>query len=163
MKVMVTGHRPEKIGGYDPNNPIRVALRAAMRSRLLAHAPEVAITGMALGIDQDFAQVCLEVNIPYIAAVPFPEQPSKWPPASQEHYRWLLRQASKVVYVSLPGYSREKMLIRNEWMVDHVGEDGIVIAVWDGSPGGTGSCVTYANRRKRKIDRIDPDAVAGSL
>jgi uncharacterized phage-like protein YoqJ len=163
MKVMVTGHRPEKIGGHDKDNFVRVALRAAMRERLLVHAPEVTITGMALGIDQDFAAVCLDLKIPFIAAVPFAGQESMWPRESQEWYRYLLTLAHEVVYVSEPGYARDKMFIRNEWMVDHVGPDGVVIAVWDGSSGGTGSCVNYADRRKRKIDRIDPDAVVSGL
>lgn len=163
MKIMVTGHRPDKIGGYDKSNPVRVALRAAMRERLLALKPEVAISGMALGIDQDFAWICVDEEIPFIAAVPFGGQESMWPKQSQDSYRMLLALAREVVYVSDPGYSKEKMFIRNEWMVDHVGDDGVVLAVWDGSSGGTGSCVSYAKRRGRKIDIIDPDSVVSGL
>jgi uncharacterized phage-like protein YoqJ len=36
------------------------------------------------------------------------------------------------------------MQIRNEWMVDNA---HIVLALWDGSSGGTGNCIKYANRK----------------
>lgn len=162
MKLCVTGHRPEKIGGYDPMNEVRVALRKEMRRVLVELAPELAISGMALGIDQDFVSVCIDLHIPFIAAVPFLGQESTWPTESQRIYFALLDRADKVVYVSEPGYANWKMDTRNKWMVDEVGEDGVVMAVWDGSPGGTGNCVRYAESR-RKIVKIDPDAVVSSL
>lgn len=163
MKVMVTGHRPNKLGGYDENNPIRVALKDVMRERLAALSPEEAMCGMALGIDQDFGWLCVELGVPFIAAVPFEGQETTWPAASQKRYHELLAHAKEVVYVSDPGYSNEKMHDRNHYMVNWVGEDGVVMAIWDGSSGGTGSCVTYAKKRKRKIDLIDPDVVASGL
>ena len=163
MKASVTGHRPEKIGGYNPMNEVRVALRKAMRTKLIELAPEEAVSGMALGIDQDFVSVCIDLGIPFVAAVPFLGQESEWPLESQRIYFQLLDRAIRIETICEPGYAPWKMQKRNEWMVDYIGEDGRVIAVWDGSPGGTGNCVRYAEKVGRKIVRIDPDAVVSGL
>ena len=45
------------------------------------------------------------------------------------------------------------MQIRNRYMVDH---STYVLAVWDGTPGGTGSTVEYALRKERKVLHIAP-------
>ena len=144
-------------------NPVRVKLRQLMREQLVKLAPEKTFSGMALGIDQDFVSVCIDLKIPFVAAVPFLEQASQWPEESQRIYYALLDEAVQVVYVSEPGYAVWKMQKRNEWMVDQVGEDGVVLAIWDGSSGGTGNCVKYAKRLDRQIVRINPDEVAMSL
>lgn len=144
-------------------NPLRVRLRQLMREHLERLAPEKTFSGMALGIDQDFVSVCIDLKIPFVAAVPFVEQPSTWPEASQRLYYALLDKAAQIVYVCEPGYASWKMQKRNEWMVDQIGADGTVLAIWDGSPGGTGNCVKYAKRLDRQIARINPDEVSMSL
>lgn len=42
---------------------------------------------------------------------------------------------------------------RNQWMVDRA---DAVLAVWDGSPGGTANCVNYARKVGKPITIIDP-------
>lgn len=42
---------------------------------------------------------------------------------------------------------------RNEYMVDLADR---VIAVWDGSKGGTATCVKYAEKVGKEIIRIEP-------
>lgn len=163
MIVCGTGHRPDKLGGYDPLNDIRVGIRRQVRQHLIELKPTQVISGMALGFDQDLVAVCLSLKIPFIAAVPFKGQESQWPESAQQIYRELLAKAARVVYVCAPGYAVWKMQRRNEWMVDEVGADGVVLAAWDGSRGGTGNCVRYARNLDRKIVRIDPDAVASNL
>lgn len=140
-----------------------MALRSEMRSLLIQLEPEESISGFAIGIDQDFAWVCVELGFPFTAAVPFKGQESTWPADSQRDYHQLLELAHRVVFVSEPGYEPWKMSKRNHWMSDEIGADGAVIAVWDGSNGGTGSCLKYANQLQRTIYRIDPDAIARDL
>jgi len=108
---------------------------------------------MALGVDQDFAFTCVEMQIPFIAAVPFLGQESTWPRESQEFYRELLAHAYCQYVVTGGGYSAHKMDRRNRWMVDNC---DILIAVWDGSRGGTYNCVEYAEQVRRPIHRINP-------
>ena len=42
---------------------------------------------------------------------------------------------------------------RNRYMVDHA---DVLIAVWDGSPSGTGKTVRYAHQQGKSVTIIDP-------
>ena len=146
MIVAGTGHRPNKLGGYTRDAQTRL-FNTAIKS--LEHLqPTKLISGMALGWDQALARACVELNIPFIAAVPFAGQETVWPAASQREYRELCEAASDFIIVSPGGYSAAKMQIRNEWMVDHCDR---VLALWDGSPGGTRNCVDYAKTVNKPI------------
>ncbi len=154
MIVAATGHRPDKIGGYDYYHPQRQWIREQIRRALVDLSADKTISGMALGVDQDFAQVSLDLAIPFIAALPFIDQESRWPKTSQDYWWWLLERSDDIVVVSPGPYSAPKMQIRNEWMVDHCDR---LVAIWDGTDGGTGNCVKYAQRTKPDcIYRIDP-------
>lgn len=162
MIIAVTGHRPPKIGGYDILNPTRVAVRDSIRdhlqSKVILYGAEnlIAISGMALGVDQDFATAALDLCIPLHAYVPgSPEQQrSLWPPCSQRDHQHLLAQSSRIVTVpqSPAGY-RQTLLDRNVAMMEAADE---VLAVWDGSPGGTAHAVREARRLFRPITIITP-------
>lgn len=153
MILAITGHRPPKIGGYDPTAPLRVAVRAAIRKHLLEFKPEKGISGMALGVDQDFAEECHALDIPFVAAVPFKGQEGAWPEAARAHYDYLLGLAETVVVVRGGGFAAWKMQERNKWMVDRCSH---LLAVWDGSSGGTANCVEYAKSQSKPITRINP-------
>lgn len=168
QRVMVTGHRPNKLGGWRTPNPVEQWVRATLDTvllRLAARKPVLAISGMALGADQMFAEAALNLGIPFLAAVPFQGQESVWPPHSQERYLSLMERASEIVYVDQQeGYlcpplaTPEKVAVRklnnrNTWMVDH---SDVAVAVWDGSSGGTGNCVRYLFEQQRKVLVIDP-------
>lgn len=153
MIVAFTGHRPNKLGGYDEPNPVRDQIRAALRELLAELHPAKAISGMALGVDQWAAEMCIELEIPFIAAVPFDGQEDRWPPWSREKYAKLLKESCEMVKVCSAGYAPEKMQKRNEWMVDHC---DVLIAVWDGTSGGTANCVRYAESIGKRIIMIAP-------
>lgn len=111
---------------------------------LQRHAPTQVISGMALGWDTALAMAAIAHHIPLIAAVPFVGQESRWPPAQRLRYQKLLRRATEVVVVTEGGYAAWKMQKRNEWMVDRC---DVLLALWDGSSGGTANCLTYARQR----------------
>jgi uncharacterized phage-like protein YoqJ len=148
-----TGHRPDKLGGYKLPNPTYVKVCKEIDWLLRELNPEKVISGMALGVDQWAANIARKLEIPFIAAIPFENQESKWPLRSQRAYHLLLKYASEKVIVSPGGYEVAKMQVRNRWMVDN---SDFLIAVWDGSKGGTANCVEYAETIGRKIYRIDP-------
>lgn len=155
MVVAFTGHRPNKLGGYGPS-ATQDRVRAKLREVLGGLRPTWGISGMALGVDQWAAEVCVEMQVPFTAAVPFNGQESRWPEDSQRRYRELLAKASDVVVVSDGGYEAWKMQRRNQWMVDNA---DVLVAVWDGSPGGTANCVKYARDtrgRCKSIVSFDP-------
>ena len=158
MKIAVTGHRPNKVGGYNENNPLAAAIKSNMR-QILSLAKEsdlMVISGMALGIDQWWAEAAIELKIPFIAAIPFMGMESKWPAVSQDRFYEIISYADSIVYVCDPGYEPWKMQKRNEWMVDNCDK---LVAYWDGSPGGTANCVQYARAKGRIIDIINPNMI----
>lgn len=155
MIVAFTGHRPDKLGGYKLPNDIYIKVCKDIDWLLKELNPEKVISGMALGVDQWAANIAYKLGIPFIAAIPFEGQELAWPEASQKTYRILRKLASEEVIVSPGGYSADKMQVRNIWMVDNCHS---LIAVWDGSKGGTGNCVEYAKSVDRKIYQIDPRA-----
>jgi uncharacterized phage-like protein YoqJ len=149
-----TGHRPHKIGReYDLKGPNTEFIKAAMYNWLDENKPEKIISGMALGVDQIWAICGIRRNIPVIAAIPCANHSSKWPKKSQELYEMILGlRGVSTHFVSSEPYSIFSMQERNRWMVDN---SDILVAVWDGSKGGTANCVEYAKEAGKEIFRID--------
>jgi uncharacterized phage-like protein YoqJ len=148
--IAVTGHRPDKIGGYDWENPLAKAIRRQLQEELLNFPRNMishAILGMAQGVDQYFADVCISLEIPWTAAIPFPGQESVWKYSARKKYNQLLERATRTIYVSeekpTHKWDAVKMLhARNKWMVDN---SNSLIAVYNGDQkGGTYNCVSYA-------------------
>lgn len=154
MIVAFTGHRPDKLGGYNLPNPTYTRVCQKIEKVLMELKPEKVITGMALGVDQWAAMIAYKLKIPFLAAIPFENQESKWPETSQKTFRLLRKLASEEVIVSPGKYSAAKMQVRNEWMVDNCDK---LIAIWDGTEGGTGNCINYAKSINREIIFIDPN------
>lgn len=170
MKIAVTGHRPDKIGGYSPN-PLTTAIARRMDKIVddlkAAHSDEVMIriSGMALGADTLWAHLAQSSGDPLIAAIPFQEQDLRWPPESRRIWNQLLNYARSttdrgggVHLCCTGGYSPLSMQKRNEWMVDNC---NLLIAVWNGSAGGTANCVKYARTKlkEEQIIYIDPSKI----
>jgi uncharacterized phage-like protein YoqJ len=139
MIFAATGHRPQKLGGFSPH--VTKKLINLATTFLYEHRPGVIISGMALGWDLAWAEAGILLKIPVMAAVPFEGQESKWPQESQERYHHVLSKCSEVRYVCDNGFASWKMQKRNEFMVDRCDR---LIALWDGSTGGTGNCIKYA-------------------
>lgn len=179
MKIAITGHRPNKLNNdYDLVSPMILKIKqyivdyikgGIIHNELHGIALDLKlITGMALGIDTLFAKIAIEMNIPFIAAIPFKGQEGMWPPKSQAIYYNILAHATSIricdisvdispnqitSYSNTP-FTSDKMQIRNEWMVDNC---DLLIAVWDKSSGGTANCVKYAQSVKREIIFINPN------
>lgn len=180
MIITITGHRPNKIGGYDPEAPLRRAVKAALRAAFEHYKPEGIITGLALGVDQDAALIAKDMGIPYIGVAPFHGQENKWPEASQRLYHEICGDASGPLleellerYPSQTGlrspdyegvyvvtddrYQARYMQDRNIWMVNR---GDLVIAVWDGDPrGGTANCINYVNIKGKTYYQINPNTL----
>lgn len=142
MILGFTGHR--RIENYEKLYP-------AIVGKLKELNPKHTISGMAIGADMLFAVICIRLSIPFIAAVPFKEQESKWPEQIQKQYYKLLNKAKNVVIVSEGEYDPKKFQIRNEWIVDNSDE---MLAYWNGKQSGTGNCIRYALEISRKVTNI---------
>jgi uncharacterized phage-like protein YoqJ len=150
--VSGTGHRPHKLGGY--SKEVQDKLRRFLVLRLKKIMPSRVLSGMALGFDQALAHSALELKIPFDAIIPFTGQEFRWPRVAQLDYQRLLNLASNIVVVSGGGYGPEKMQIRNEFMVDHC---DLLLALWDGSAGGTKNCLDYAEKKRRETQLLWKD------
>lgn len=158
MKIVVTGHRPLKNGiDYDLVSPMVQKIEKRIIEIFGELNPESGICGMALGIDTLFAKICLQHNIPLVAAIPCKNQSSRWPRKSVDLYNMILAHPLTTVhYVSEKDYFPECMQIRNIWMIDQMVEEDRLLAVWNGSSGGTRNCVEYARDTDKEIIIINP-------
>lgn len=155
-----TGHRPNKLNDeYDGTGPVTHEIVNAFDKMLheltvLDKRVVRVISGMALGVDQIAAVWAIARGIRVHAAIPHQGQENRWPPIRQSVYKRILEHPLVTAEViSRGGYKPKKMQTRNEWMVDHC---DILVAVWDGSTGGTFNCIRYANLKERPVYRIDP-------
>jgi len=169
----VTGHRlGPRLGGFDLRT--RRALGALAVEHLREIRPKRVITGMAIGWDQAVAGACVALDIPFVAAVPFPGQATRWPPETQARYRRLLESAESINYTCRSEQTlsarqvTDFMRYRNQWVVDNSDQ---IAALFDGSAGsGTALTVHYAQMKGKPIENLwsrwlggfDPvDAVLG--
>lgn len=169
-----TGHRPNKLaGGYDyysaPNIVLGKQIRSAVLDLITNHNTKHFICGGAIGVDQMAFMVLQKLKLTYPditveLAVPFKQQYIKWSTASQNTHHKHVQLADTVTYVDLLSeytlpqhqpdiYHIAKMQQRNQYMVDN---SQYVIAVWDGTAGGTKNCIDYARANDKSIIRITP-------
>lgn len=145
-----TGHRPPKLGGYDATT-WKVLVAFAETVLTAQENIHCIYCGMALGWDLAVAQAAINLGISFVAAIPFRGHSSKWPPRAIEQYYRIAEKAYETFIVSDGAYAPWKMQKRNQFMVDRVTK---VLALWDGSPGGTANCVAYAQKKKVEIENL---------
>lgn len=146
MIICGTGHRPNKVGGYSKEAFDR--LERLAYNWIHTYRPEKIISGGALGWDQALAQAAVFHGVPLVMALPFNGFECKWPRESQLFLHSLMEEADEIVYVCESGYAPWKMQERNKWMVDN---SDAVLALWNGTPGGTANCVKYALTGNKEI------------
>lgn len=149
-----TGHRPKSFPWkYNEAAPDCVLLKKVLAEQIKALADSGVtdfLSGMAQGVDLWSSQIVLDLRkenpaLKLHAILPCVGQERKWTASAQECYRSILAQANEVIYVGKE-YSRDCMLERNRYLVDH---SSILLAVYNGSyRSGTGMTVRYAMRLK---------------
>lgn len=140
-----TGHRPPKLGGYSDvvfNNLVELCeLFIEIKS------PDKIISGVALGFDLALATASVNKKIPFIAAIPCRNQSYRWNKEDQLKYKDLLNKSYDQKIIS-ENYTNTCMQERNVWMIDNSNE---VVALFDGSSGGTKNCILYAETKNVPI------------
>ena len=135
--VLVAGHRPPELGGYDAN-PIADRARTGIEERLEAlrelHGELAVVSGMRLGAEQLGAEAALALGIPLVAVLPYPDPDSVWPEASRRRFADLLdRAATSITLERKAPASKQQafgsMARRDAWLARNV--DAAVV-VWDG-------------------------------
>ena len=142
-----TGHRPGKLPwGFDEADPRCLALKGAIARELeglYRRGFRHFLSGMAQGCDLYFAEgvLALRASHPDVTlegAVPFPGQADRWPEGERRRWRAIL-DACDVETVVQQHYDRAR------W----------VLAVFDGTPGGTMYTLNYAMDRGLDILLLD--------
>lgn len=150
MIVAGTGHRPDKLGGYS-DDVFKKLVCIAEKSLKELKATKV-ISGMALGWDQALAQAAINLEIPFISAIPFKNQDVVWTDKSRKYYKELLLKADVIINVSNnDNYKLSYMQKRNEFMVNNC---DIILAMFDGTDGGTKNCINYAELKNKMIINV---------
>lgn len=156
-----TGHRPKGFPyQYGINTKKHRAYLQALLQKIELAINKYGITnfisGMALGVDLDFAEIVLKLrnkyNITLECAVSCPNQTAKWYEKDILRYNEILKKADTITLVS-KSYNRDCMLKRNRYMVD---KSELVIAVFNGiEKGGTWYTINYARKTITAIELID--------
>ncbi len=109
------------------------------------------LTGMALGVDTWAAEIVLSLRkqfpVTLEAVLPCEGQNARWPLESRRRYQSIITQCDKVMLLQTR-YTPDCFDSRNRYMVDH---SDLIIAVWNGSPSGTGNTISYARSMEKRI------------
>lgn len=182
INIAFTGHRPNKLYGYDLNNPKYKQLFKILRKlldKIDYDNPGKRIKGIvggALGFDtlaydslynKKISGGFPEYNLLKIEmAIPFKNQDVKWNHIDKVKYSFCKERSDEITYVDrlddykVKGvqediYHGAKMQKRNEYMVDNC---DVLIACWSGvKKGGTYNCVKYAIENNKRIIVINPN------
>ncbi len=151
-----TGHRPEKLPwGTDENDPRCTALKKHLYKEVTSAyhlGYSHFLCGMARGTDLYFCEAVLRLrdlhsDVKIEAAIPFPKQAHRWKTSEQSRYYQLLDRCNYQTIVQQQ-YTQGCMHRRNRYMVDHSTR---LIAVYNGTGGGTLYTINYANKQDLDI------------
>ena len=102
-----------------------------------------------LELKEKYPQITLE------CAIPYERQAVRWPEARRNRYFSIAEHCDKETMLQTH-YTQDCLWKRNQYMVDHA---DIVLAVWNGSPSGTGQTVWYARETGKPVWIIRPDTL----
>ncbi len=143
--VCFSGHRVL----YDPKQDIEISLENSVR-QCIANGAEIFMTGGAIGFDTLAALTVIRLRrefpqIRLVLALPCPpgEQTLKWTAKQKDEYRVIYESADKVNILA-KNYTRNCMLDRNKYMVDHSYK---LIHYLRFDRGGTKHTVNYAQKQ----------------
>lgn len=156
-----TGHRSQKLPWrFNELDERCLAMKANARKEILKaveNGYKTFISGMALGFDMICAEIVLELRKEYkdiklICALPCKDQYKVWHEDQQKRYKTLLKQAN-IVHYQYEKYQDGCMLERNDYMLNN---SSMVIALFNGMPGGTKYTLDQAKEKGLRIVVIKP-------
>ena len=115
------------------------------------------ISGGALGMDMFAAEAVLQLREKYPdvtleIAIPFDDQSAKWAQEYRDREELIRQQADVITWVGHV-YTSGSMFARNRYMVNSC---SVLLAAYDGQPGGTAMTIDYARRNGKQVTIIRP-------
>ena len=156
-----TGYRPQKLPwGLDERDVRCLEFKFRLRESLeylIGRGYVDFLSGLALGFDMIAAEIVLSLREKYpwirlIVVIPFDGQADRWTEAQRRRREAIIERSDKVVRIS-HAYDRGVFFRRNHYMVNAA---DLVLAAFDGQPGGTAQTVEYAHRQGVKVVRLPP-------
>jgi ribonuclease HI/uncharacterized phage-like protein YoqJ len=156
--VLVTGHRPDGLGGYD-DNPVADDVCRRIGEALVAmvevDGPLTVVSGLRLGAEQLGAEAALAHDLPLVVVLPFPEPDKPWPAPSRAHFATLLDRADKVLTLERRSPATKQLAgaalaRRDAWLARQVDS---ALVVWDQEDDVVGRSVRSLE------DHLGPDQV----
>lgn len=156
--VLVTGHRPDRLGGYEPNPrsaAVQERIEGALRAMVEVDGPLTVVSGLRLGAEQLGAEAAIACGLPLVAVLPFPNPDAPWPEPSRRWFADVLAAADVTITLEarepatkqLAGASITR---RDAWLARQV---DAALVVWDQEDDVVG-------RQVRSLeDHLGPDQV----
>ena len=169
--ISLTGHRPDKLDGYDLTSDYYKRLRQRLVhiiERSLAQYPVVEChSGMALGADTVWAEAIITCRdkygkdrVPFIAEIPDYKQSGRWPQKSRDKWSELMQHADRVNQYAPQNKGKSYAYILNQRNIGMITACDILIAIYDGvSSGGTANGVHDGRRMGKWIVTIPPQSI----
>lgn len=160
-RVAFTGYRPQKMpSGFDEQDERCVDFKRRLYKTiesLIDQGYKHFISGGALGMDMYAAEAVLQLktqhpDITLEMVSPFDTQAAKWAPQYQRRHDWLFEKADMVTATGHQ-YTKSAMFTRNKYLVNNA---DILLAAYDGQPGGTQMTVQYARQMGIQVCMIPP-------
>lgn len=160
-----TGYRPQKLPfGFNESVPACVALKAELRRRiedLIGQGYAHFLSGGAMATDTWAAEAVLELKTKYPWIVlemvsPFDGQADRWSAEYKARHDRLFDEAD-IVTVITHEYTKSCLFRRNRYLVENA---DLLLAVYDGQPGGTAMTVAYAREIGIAVECIRPERLS---
>ena len=156
-RIGVTGHQRIPAVARDV---VRDGLDRFLETYRGRGAEVIALSCLAWGADQLFAEAMLRAGHALEAVVPCRGYEATFDERGLESYRSLLERATSVVRLDYPEPSEDAFLAAGMRVVD---DCDVLVALWDGQPaagkGGTGDAVAYARSQGKRVVVIWPQGV----
>ncbi len=155
-----TGHRPGKLPWRYREEDLRCVDLKLEIVQALVKIYDLGyrhfLCGMAEGCDMYFAEAVLAMreihpDIVLEAAIPCGDQPELWERPQRVRYNGLIDRCDKVTVLQI-NYTPDCMQRRNRYMIER---SSLLLAVFDGRPGGTMNTILSARRRGRTVITIE--------
>jgi ribonuclease HI len=139
--VVVFGHRPPELGGYD-ENPLADAVRDRLGEILAAKAALdedlTVVSGLRLGAEMLGAEAAVAHGLPLVAVLPYPDPQKVWSRDAQDRFAVLVDKARDVITLQRKGPKTKQeagaaLSRRDAWLARHAAE---AVLVWDGADAG---------------------------